>query len=93
MVLRMKQDRPQWASYTTPMLRAFGELVIGWRLMDMAVIAFERSLKNGGGGNYFKGKVYQATYFVGTKLPLTLATLETCLRDGREIVSLPANAF
>ena len=93
MVLRMKQDRAQWASYTTPMLRAFGEVVMGWRLLDMAVIAFDRCQKKGAWGDYFRGKVDQATYFIGTILPHSMAALEICLRDGREIASMPVNAF
>ena len=93
MVLRMQQDRAQWASYTAPMLSAFGEVVMGWRLLDMAILAFKRSQKKGTSGDYYRGKVVQATYFVETTLPHTMATLKICLRGGREVVSMPVNAF
>jgi hypothetical protein len=35
----------------------------------------------------------QASYFVGTMLPLTMARLDTCIRIGREIVEMPNEAF
>jgi hypothetical protein len=35
----------------------------------------------------------QATYFVGVTLPLTMARLDTCLRNEREIVEMPENGF
>jgi hypothetical protein len=39
------------------------------------------------------GKTMQASYFVGSMLPLTMARLETCMRTGREIVEMPNEAF
>jgi len=35
----------------------------------------------------------QATYFTGVTLPLTMARLDTCIREGREIVDMPEGAF
>ncbi|BBO82680.1 acyl-CoA dehydrogenase [Desulfosarcina ovata subsp. sediminis] len=90
---RMKTDPLQWASYTYPALLAFGDLTMAWRLLDMAVIASDRAAKNGRKNDFFKGKVYQATWFVDTTLPHTIARIGTCLRAGREIVEIPDNAF
>jgi 3-(methylthio)propanoyl-CoA dehydrogenase len=49
--------------------------------------------KKGRKYDFYRGKVMQATYFVDTTLPHTLATIETCLRTGREVVEIPNNAF
>ncbi len=62
-----------------------------WRLLDMAVIAAEALKKKK--SDFYLGKVYQATFFVDVTLPHTLASLETCMRTGREIVELPETAF
>lgn len=93
MTSRMKTDPLQWASYTYPALLAFGEVTMVWRLLDMAVMASDRAGKNGRKNDYFKGKVYQATWFVDTTLPHTQARIGICLRPGREIVEIPDNAF
>lgn len=90
---RMSSDPLQWASYTYPALTAFGEVTMAWRLLDMAVIAYERSQKGGEANDYYRGKVFQATYFVDVTLHHTLATIESCLRHGREIVEIPESAF
>ena len=90
---RMKSDPLHWASYTYPALLAFGELTMAWRLLDMAVIASDRAAENGRKNDFFKGKVYQATWFVDTTLPHTMARIDTCLRKEREIVEIPDNAF
>ena len=88
---RMQSDPLQWASYTYPGLIAFGEVIMCWRLLDMAVIATEAIKKKK--TDFYVGKIYQATYFTDMTLPQTLATLETCLRPGREIVEIPDAAF
>ena len=88
---RMQSDPLQWASYTYPGLIAFGEVTMCWRLLDMAVIAAEAIKKKK--TDFYVGKIYQATYFTDMTLPQTLATLETCLRPGREIVEIPDAAF
>lgn len=90
---RMGADPLQWASYTYPALLSFGELTMAWRLLDMAVIAWPASQKGGKQGDFYKGKVIQATWFIDMTLPHTLATIETCCRHGREIVEIPDNAF
>jgi len=93
MKYRMAADPLQWASYTYPALTAFGELSMAWRLLDMAIIAWPAAQKGGKQGDFYKGKVIQATWFVDMTLPHTLATIETCCRHGREILDIPDNAF
>ncbi len=89
---KMKTDPLQWASYTYPALLCFGDITMVWRLLDLAVIAQEQ-MDAGKGSDFLLGKVLQAAYFSGTTLPLTLARLETCLREGREVVEMPGGAF
>lgn len=86
-------DRLQWASNAYPALMAFGEVTMAWRLLDMALIAQDAATKKGRKYDFYRGKIFQATYFVDTTLPHTLATLETCLRPGREVIETPDNAF
>jgi len=88
---RNQADPLQWASYTYPALMAFGEVIMCWRLLDMAVIAVEALKKKQ--SDFHLGKVRQATFFVDITLPHTLASLETCLRFGREVVEMPEAAF
>lgn len=89
----MDSDPLQWASYTFPALMAFSEIIMVWRLLDMAIIAYESSLKSGKKYDFYRGKVMQATYFADTTLPHILATIQSCLRPGREIVDFPEGAF
>jgi alkylation response protein AidB-like acyl-CoA dehydrogenase len=89
---QMQSDPLQWASNTYPALMAFGEITMVWRLLDMAVIA-AFTIKNGKNSNFYTGKILQATYFADVTLPHTLATLETSLREGREILEIPNGAF
>ncbi|MGA3115034.1 MAG: acyl-CoA dehydrogenase [Syntrophobacteraceae bacterium] len=93
MTKRMATDTLHWASYTYPALLAFSEVTMAWRLLDMAIIAYEPSQKQGEENDFYRGKVLQATYFVDTTLPHTLATIESCLRHGREILEMPENGF
>jgi hypothetical protein len=88
---RNQNDPLQWASYTYPALMAFGEVIMCWRLLDMAVIASEALKKKK--SDFYLGKVHQATFFVDVTLPHTLVSLESCLRTGREIVEMPEAAF
>ncbi|MCD4718226.1 MAG: acyl-CoA dehydrogenase [Desulfobacterales bacterium] len=89
---RAKSDPLQWASYTYPALLCFGDVTMAWRLLDMALIA-DQAMDEGGKNPFFTGKLMQATYFTGVTLPLTMARLDTCLRNDREIVEMPENAF
>jgi len=92
MAERMKSDPLQWASYTFPALMCLGDVTVAWRLLDMGIIA-QRIVDEGRGSTCYGGKVMQASYFVGTTLPLTMARLDTCVRRGREIVEMPNKAF
>lgn len=89
---KRKSDPLQWASYTYPALLCFSEVTMAWRLLDMAVIA-HRAMEGGTENDFYRGKVFQATYFVDITLPSTLARAEVCLRQGREIVEIPEEAF
>jgi hypothetical protein len=66
---------------------------MAWRLLDMAIVAYERAQKKGTKSDFFKGKVVQATYFVDTVLPHTTVRARGCTRTGREIVEIPDKAF
>jgi len=89
---RAKNDPLQWASYTFPALLCFGDTTVAWRLLDMALIA-QRAIDGGRKNDFLMGKIHQATYFIGTILPLTHTRLHTCIRDGREVVEMPQGAF
>lgn len=92
MAERMKADPLQWASYTFPALMCFGDVTMAWRLLDLAIIAHQL-IHEGGSNAFYTGKITQASYFVGTMLPLTVARLDTCIRSGREVVEIPNEAF
>lgn len=92
MAERMKLDPLQWASYTFPALMCFGDVTMAWRLLHLAVIA-QKVLDAGRGNPFYAGKIMQASYFVGTMLPLTVARFDTCIRSGREILAMPNEAF
>jgi hypothetical protein len=87
-----KSDPLQWASYTHPALLCFGDVTLAWRLLDMALIA-QNIIDDGRGDAFYVGKRMQATYFIGVTLPLTMARIDTCLREGREIVEMPEGGF
>lgn len=85
-------DPLQWGSYAYPMLVCFGDVTVAWRLLDMALVA-QKAMDRNGLNDFYRGKVMQATYFADVILPLTVARLITCLREGREIVEMPEGAF
>jgi hypothetical protein len=89
---QMNSDPLQWASHTYPALIAFGEVTMVWRLLDMALIAAQ-AIEKGRKSNFYIGKIMQATYFTDVTLPHTLATADTALRLGREVVEMPEGAF
>ena len=90
---RQKSDPLQWASYTYPALMCLGEIVVVWRLLDMAVKAREKIEQGGGPEDFYKGKINQASWYADTVLPLCVAEMTNCLRDGREIIDMPVSAF
>jgi hypothetical protein len=63
-----------------------------WRLLDMGLIA-SKAIEKGKKNDFYIGKVLQATYFADIILPHTLATVKTCLREGREVVEMPIKGF
>jgi alkylation response protein AidB-like acyl-CoA dehydrogenase len=93
MLVRRASDRLLWASSTYPALIAFGEVTMAWRLLDMAVTASPSARHKGRKYDFYRGKLYQAKYFVDITLPHTLASVETFLRPGREVVEIPNSAF
>ena len=93
MLVRRESDPLLWASSTYPALMAFGEVTMAWRLLEMAIIARPSAEKKGRKNDFYRGKLYQAKYFVDITLPHTLASVETFLRPGREVVEIPDNAF
>lgn len=90
---RKDSDPLLWASNTYPALMAFGDVTMAWRLLDLAIAALPKASKKGRRNDFYRGKVYQAKYFVDITLPHTVATIETCIRPGREVVEIPVNAF
>ena len=93
MLERRASDPLMWASSTYPALMAFGEVTMAWRLLDLAIVARPLVGKRGRKSDFSRGKLLQAKYFVDITLPHTLATIETCLRPGREVVEMPVAAF
>jgi 3-(methylthio)propanoyl-CoA dehydrogenase len=93
MLERKGSDPLLWASSTYPLLMAFGDVTMAWRLLDLALIARPMAARKGRKNDFYRGKVCQAKYFVDISLPHTIATIETCLRPGREVVEMPVNAF
>ena len=89
---KMVSDPLLWASNTYPALLAFSEVTMAWRLLDMAIIASD-AMDSGRGNDFYLGKVLQGTYFVDVTLPHTLATVDVCLRAGREVVDIPVRGF
>jgi len=89
---QMDSDPLQWASHTYPALLCFSEVTMNWRLLDMALIA-QRAMDAGKKHDFYLGKVKQASYYAGVTLPITMARMETCLREGREILDIPVGAF
>lgn len=88
---RSKTDPLQWGASAYAGLLCFGDVAMAWRLLDMAVTA--QRLIEDGEHPFYVGKIKQATYFTGTQLPITMSRLETCLREQREVIEIPDDAF
>ena len=86
-------DPLQWASYTYPALDAFADVIMVRCLLEMAVTAHPASTKPGKKNDFYRAKILQATYFADTTLPHTLATIEICRRQGRELLEIEDHAF
>ena len=88
----MEADLAQWAATTYPGLICFGEAIMVWRLLDLAVIA-QTKIDQGEGDDFYKGKVLQATYFADMTVPALLARLEMSGRPVKEVAEMPEGAF
>jgi alkylation response protein AidB-like acyl-CoA dehydrogenase len=93
MIERADSDPFLWGSATYPALLCFGDLMIIWRLLDMAVVAQKVLDKKKKKNAFYQGKVMQATWYAGVTLPITMARMDTCLREGREVVDIPDESF
>jgi hypothetical protein len=98
MTQKMGMDPLQAASYSHPLLRCYGDVILCWRLLDMGMIAAKKiSNTEFSTGNakrlFYEGKVIQATYLTNILLPQTLARLGTCIREGREIAEISEGSF
>jgi len=93
-MLQLQAAEPrQWAARTYPMLNAFGEICVAWRLLDMARIAWNRYQQDAKKSLYYSGKIFQARYYVDEILPKTQTTLRICTNHGRDIVDIPEGAL
>ncbi len=97
MIERMDVDPLQSASYSFPLLECYGDIVLSWRLLNMAIISdnllSKMSDRSGRKAYLYKGKIFQARYFIDVFLPQTIARLKSCIRDGREIAEIPDESF
>ncbi|MBC2717286.1 MAG: acyl-CoA dehydrogenase [Desulfobacteraceae bacterium] len=87
-----KTDPLLWGANTYPALLCFGELIMAWRLLDLAIIA-ERLAEKMPKNNFYTGKILQATWYTDITLPHTQARIHSCLKNGREVSEMPENAF
>ncbi len=87
-----KTDPVHWGAATYPALLCFGDLIMTWRLLDMAIIA-DKLAKKTSKNNFYTGKILQATWYSDITLPHTLARIRSCLRKSREIAEMPEGAF
>ncbi len=66
----IQTDVLQWGSKTHPALLCYGDAIMIWRLLDLAVAA-QRKIDEGDKQDFYLGKVMQATYFAEITLPGT----------------------
>jgi len=88
----LQEDLLQWGSNTYPALMCFGDAIMVWRLLDMAIVA-QKKIDEGAADDFYRGKVMQATYFADVTLPALQAGAATCGKLSREIVEFPDTAF
>jgi alkylation response protein AidB-like acyl-CoA dehydrogenase len=87
-----KTDPVLWGANTYPALLCFGELIMAWRLLDMAIIS-QRLSDQTKKSNFYAGKILQATWYTDITLPHTLARIRSCIRKNQEIAEMPEGAF
>jgi hypothetical protein len=85
-------DLPLWAATTYPALLSFGDATACWMLLEMAVAA-QKAIDGGKNNPFYQGKVLQALYFTRVTLSQAFARMESCVREGREVVEIPVEAF
>lgn len=88
----MEADLLQWASTTYPALMCYGDAIMVWRLLDMALVA-PKEIDQGDKNEFYQGKVMQATYFADVTIPVLLARLSVSGNPPRAIVDIPDGAF
>lgn len=90
---KWRTDPLQPASHSFPLLLCFGDVMLVWRLLDMAVIA-DKALSDGSSDkNFYIGKIKAATYLARELLPQTQARLNTRLSESREILEIENSQF
>ncbi len=92
MAVAMQTNLLHWGTSTYPALLCFGDAIMLWRLLDMALIA-QKKIDEGEKSDFYTGKVMQATYFADVTIPAVMARLETSGKAGREVVEIPDSAF
>jgi len=88
----IQTDVATWAANTYPGLMCFGDAIMVWRLLDMAMVA-QRKIDQGDVIDFYKGKVMQAIYFADITIPPLLGRLEAACRPNKEVVQIPEAAF
>jgi len=93
MVRRRQSDIRLWAAGTYPALMALAEMAVVWRLLDMAIVAGAALDQGRRPAAFYQGKIMQATAYADMTLPRCSTGMDVCLRQGREIVDMPPEAF
>ncbi len=90
---RWDAEPAQAAAHCIPLLFCFGDVILAWRLLDMALISDKAISGKASKKSFYLGKIKAATYFVGETLPQTQARLSTRLAENRELLEIEPNEF
>ena len=90
---RFEKDPVHWGFHTYPALMCFSMMTMGWRLLDMAVIAADKLKKSEKKKDLYTGKIFQARYFTQSILPQAQALAQSCLDDRSDVYHLPDSVF
>jgi alkylation response protein AidB-like acyl-CoA dehydrogenase len=90
---RYGQDPIHWGFQTYPALLCFSMMTMGWRLLDMAVIAAEKLKKSKKQKDLYTGKIVQARYFMQSMLPQAQALAQSCINDEKDMYHIPDSVF
>lgn len=88
---RHRDDPLAWAAAAHPALTAFGDVAMGWRLLDLARVAAEKIKDRP--SDFLRGKLIQAAWFIDTTLPRTLAAIDRCHQPANAVIEMPEAAF